>query len=268
MTNNKTVSKKKESNVIPFDIASVEADAGLGMQNITTEDLALPFLRILTAEKAEEHDAKGGDIYNSVTQEVFSKTVGIKVVPCIYQRRYIEWAPRDSEEAGAPINFYTPAQKASGEMPKTERRLDPDGKEDYTDYIVGSENYLENTAHHYVIMLKDDGRIEPGLITMAKTAKKKSEKWNSMMTSRLEKGKKGHFNPPSFYYVYHLTTEKAAKGNYTWNTWNITLDGKVESADTYNHCKIFAESVEKGQVTANHEREEIPVEKDAGEAPF
>jgi hypothetical protein len=159
-------------------------------------------------------------------------------------------------------------KKPPARCPKTERRLDPDGKEDYTDYIVGSENYLENTAHHYVIMLKDDGRIEPGLITMAKTAKKKSEKWNSMMTSRLEKGKKGHFNPPSFYYVYHLTTEKAAKGNYTWNTWNITLDGKVESADTYNHCKIFAESVEKGQVTANHEREEIPVEKDAGEAPF
>jgi hypothetical protein len=52
MTNNKTVSKKKESNVIPFDIASVEADAGLGLQNITTEDLALPFLRILTAEKS------------------------------------------------------------------------------------------------------------------------------------------------------------------------------------------------------------------------
>ena len=46
MTNNKTVSKKKESNVIPFDIAGLEADAGLGLQNVTQEDLALPFLKI------------------------------------------------------------------------------------------------------------------------------------------------------------------------------------------------------------------------------
>ena len=268
MTDNKTVSKKAESNVIPFDIANMEADAGLGLENITREDLALPFLRMLTAEKAEEHDAKGGDIINSVTGEIFSKAEGIKVIPCVYPRRYIEWADRDSEDGGAPINFYTPAQKASGEMPKTERRLDKDGKEDYTDWIVGSDNYLENTAHHYVIMVRENGRIEPGLITMAKTAMKKSQAWNSMMTSRLEKGQKGHFNPPSFSYVYHLTTEKATKGIYTWNTWKVTLDGKVDSMDTYNHCKLFAESVEKGKVTANHEQEEIVVQKDAGDSPF
>jgi len=266
MTDNKTVSTKNESNVIPFDVASLEADAGLGLQNITSEDLALPFLRILTAEKAEAHEgAKGGDIINSVTQEVFDKTVGIKLAPCVYHRRYIEWAPRDTEEGGVPLNFYTPAQKASGEMPKTERRVDPDGKEDFTDYIVGSENYLENTAHHYVIMIREDGRIEPGLITMAKTALKKSQAWNSMMTSRLEKGQN---NPPSFAYVYHLTTEKASKGNYTWNTWKITLDGKMESTDTYNHCKIFAKSVEEGQVTVNHEQDEVAVEKGTGKAPF
>ena len=90
MTDNKTVSKKAESNVIPFDIANMEADAGLGLENITREDLALPFLRMLTAEKAEEHDAKGGDIINSVTGEIFSKAEGIKVIPCVYTRRYIE----------------------------------------------------------------------------------------------------------------------------------------------------------------------------------
>jgi len=269
MTDNKSVSTKDESNVIPFDVASLEADAGLGLQNITSEDLALPFLRILTAENAEAHEgAKGGDIINSVTQEIFDKTVGIKVIPCVYHRRYIEWADRESEDGGAPLNFYTPAQKASGEMPKTERRMGEDGKEDYTDWIVGSENYLENTAHHYVIMIREGGRIEPGLITMAKTALKKSQAWNSMMTSRLEKGQNGHFNPPSFSYVYHLTSEKATKGNYTWNTWKVTLGGKVESADTYKHCKTFAKSVEEGQVTVNHERDEAAVEKGTGQAPF
>ena len=79
MTDNKTLSKKKESNVIPFDIAGLEADAGLGLQNVTQEDLALPFLKILTAEAAETcgGEARGGDIYNTVTQEVFKGDVGV-----------------------------------------------------------------------------------------------------------------------------------------------------------------------------------------------
>jgi len=276
MTNNKTVSKKKESNVIPFDIASLEADAGLGLQEVTQEDLALPFLKILTAEAAETvgGEARGADIFNSVTQEVFKGDVGIRVIPCLYQRRYIEWAPQGTQ--GAPLNIYTPKDKADKTMPKTEQR----GKDDRTDYIVGSENYLENTAHHYVVVVDDDGRMETGLITMKKTALKKSKGWNSMMNSRIEMGKEGPFIAPSFRYRYHLTTEKAKNDKGQWNTWKIILDGPVLNFDEkgnledpkdleiYNFCKAFAGSILEGSVIVKHESDEVPVEKDAGEAPF
>ena len=276
MTNNKTVSKKKESNVIPFDIASLEADAGLGLQEVTQEDLALPFLKILTAEAAETvgGEARGADIFNSVTQEVFKGDVGIRVIPCLYQRRYIEWAPQGTQ--GAPLNIYTPKDKADKTMPKTEQR----GKDDRTDYIVGSENYLENTAHHYVVVVDDDGRMETGLITMKKTALKKSKGWNSMMNSRIEMGKEGPFIAPSFRYRYHLTTEKAKNDKGQWNTWKITPDGPVLNFDEkgnledpkdleiYNFCKAFAESIEEGSVIVKHESDEVAAEKDAGEAPF
>ena len=263
MTDNKTLSKKKESNVIPFDIAGLEADAGLGLQNVTQEDLALPFLKILTAEDAETvgGEARGGDIYNTVTLEVFKGDVGIKVVPCVYQRRYVEWAPEGTQ--GAPLNIYTPQDKTAGKMPKTEQRGD-----DRTDYIVGSENYIENTAQHYVVVVDDEGRMETGLITMKKTGLKKSKAWNSMMQSRVEMGKEGPFIPPAFAYVYNLTTEKQKNDKGQWNTWKITLDGKVPSADIYNFCKAFAKSIEDNNVIVKHENDEVTVEKDAGDSPF
>lgn len=275
MTDNKSVSKKNESNVIPFDIASLEADAGLGLQNITQEDLALPFLKILTAESAETigGEARGGDIYNSVTQEVFKGDVGVKVIPCLYQRRYIEWAPQGTQ--GAPLNIYTPKDKADKTMPTTEQRGD-----DRTDFIVGSENYIENTAHHFVVLIDDNGRMETGLITMKKTGLKKSKGWNSMMNSRIEMGKKGPFIAPSFRYRYHLTTEKAKNDKGQWNTWKILLDGPVLNFDEkgnledpkgleiYNFCKAFAESIVEGSVIVKHESDEVAAEKGTGEAPF
>ena len=114
----------------------------------------------------------------------------------------------------------------------------------------------------------DDGRLETGLITMKKTGLKKSKAWNSMMQSRVEMGKKAPFIPPSFAYVYHLTTEKQKNDKGQWNTWKITLDGKVKSAEIYNFCKAFAGSIEEGSVIVKHESDEVAAEKDAGEAPF
>ena len=101
----KNIDKKNETNVIPFDIAEMEADSGLGLGQIKDEDLALPFIKI-----SDGNDAPKGAIFNDITGEVLSGTDGILVVPCYYQRRYVEWAPKESKEAGsgAPINIFTP----------------------------------------------------------------------------------------------------------------------------------------------------------------
>jgi hypothetical protein len=60
--------------------------------------------------------ARKGDIYNTVTGDVFKGKEGLKVIPCAYQRRFIEWSPRGVGN-GAPVNMYTPDDK----LPKTER---------------------------------------------------------------------------------------------------------------------------------------------------
>ena len=103
----KEVSKKNDSNVIQLDASIFEADAGKGLENVGQEDLALPFIKILSGLDPvldDLEEARKGDIYNTVTNQIYKGKEGIKVVPCTYQRRFIEWAPRGSG-TGAPFKY-------------------------------------------------------------------------------------------------------------------------------------------------------------------
>jgi hypothetical protein len=90
------------------DSSMFEADAHDGMENITSDDVALPFLKVLAqlSPELETIDgAKAGMIYNTVTGDLYDGQKGIMVVPCHYERKYIEWHPRGSGN-GAPANIY------------------------------------------------------------------------------------------------------------------------------------------------------------------
>jgi len=188
----KAVAKAGKNEVAAFDAAMFEADAGRGMENMGQEDLALPFLKVLSGNDPvldENEEARKGDIYNTVTGALFKGKAGIRVVPCAYQRRFIQWAPRGSG-SGAPVAIYEP----SDERPKTERSPD-----DNKDYVVGGDgDYIEETHQHFVVLLNEDGSHETALIAMKSTQLKKSRKWNSMMASRSMMGANGPFTPPRF----------------------------------------------------------------------
>ena len=100
----KTPAKKGNGSAVAVIDALFEADAGLGLENIGTEDLALPFLKVLSRQDPvlDDLDAKAGDIYNTVTNEVYSGKEGVRVIPCAFQKRFIQWAPRGSG-SGAPL---------------------------------------------------------------------------------------------------------------------------------------------------------------------
>ena len=121
-----------------------EADANQGAQNISQEDLALPFLKVLgqLSPEVNERDAKHvkgakpGKIINTVTNELFDE---IKIIPCHYKRQYIEWQDRGTS-TGAPVAIH---EASSDIISQTTR-----GK-DYKDRLPNG-NYLDNTAQHFV----------------------------------------------------------------------------------------------------------------------
>jgi hypothetical protein len=249
---------KKELAV--FDVSMFEADAGRGLENMNQEDLALPFLKVLSGNDPildENESARKGDIYNTVTGAIYKGKDGVNVIPCAYQRRFIQWAPRGSG-SGAPTAIY----EAKDNLPRTER-----SKDDNTDYLLdGSGEYIEETHQHFVLVLNEDGSVETALIAMKSTQLKKSRKWNSMMASRTMTGKNGAFTPPRFSHVYHLKTVMEENSKGSWHGWEMSVDDAVKDLDLYNRAKAFADSISAGDVVVKHAEDDNSATSD--DVPF
>jgi hypothetical protein len=254
------VAKTKKSDVVEFDPSMFEADAGEGVSNMGQDDLALPFLKILSGldPLLDELDhAKRGDLYNTVSGQVYKGKDGIRVIPCAYQRRYIQWAPRGSG-SGAPTAIYETQQ----ECPKVQR-----SKDDNKDYVVGGDGeYIEETHQHFVLILNEDGSVETALIAMKSTALKKSRKWNSMMSSITMQGKNGPFTPPRYSQVYLMKTVQEENSKGSWHNWEMTREGPVSDGAVYSRAKDFYNSINSGDVIVKHQDDSAPTQ--SNDVPF
>ena len=90
------VAKRNQGEVVAFDASSVlEEFAGEGLEEVTAEDLAIPFLRVLAQlspqvnkrDGAYVEGAEAGMIYNTVANEAYDGEKGILVIPCHYNRK-------------------------------------------------------------------------------------------------------------------------------------------------------------------------------------
>jgi hypothetical protein len=233
--------------------STFEDDAHAGFDGMNQDDFALPFLRLLTNVSPEVGEVEGampGMIYNTVSGELYDGKKGILVVPTVYTRVYIEWAPRGSG-SGAPIATYP---STSDILSKTHR--EPGENKDYLD----NGNYIENTANHYVLVLDDNGVPNPALIVMKSTQLKKSRKWNTMAMSVKLQGKNGLYTPPIYSQIYRLTTVQESNDKGKWFGWEIERVGTIEDASVYQAAKQFALSVNAGDVKVKHQDEASAVE--------
>ena len=239
------VATKKEGALATFDM---EADAAQGAQNISQEDLALPFLKILGQLSPEVNKRDGkyvegaepGKIINTVTNQLYDK---VSVIPCHYKRQYVEWQDRGTS-TGAPVAIH---DADSDIISQTTR-----GK-DYKDRLPNG-NYLENTANHFVLI--DGENPETALISMKSTQLKVSRKWNSMMMGIKMQGKNGLFTPPTYSHIYNLSTVQMSNDKGTWFGWDVSKAGPIANKDMYDMAKNFAISVGKGEVEAKPETQE------------
>ena len=240
------VAEKKEG---ALAVNLFEADAQQGSQNISQEDLALPFLKVLGQLSPEVNKRDGkyvegaepGKILNSVTKELFDE---ISVVPCHYNRQYVEWQDRGAGSISAPVAIH----EVGSDIISTTKR-----DASFKDRLPNG-NYLENTANHFVLQL--GASPTTALISMKSTQLKVSRNWNSMMMGLKLQGKNGLFTPPTYSHIYKLKTVQLSNDKGTWFGWDVSKIGPVEDAGIYNMAKNFATSVGKGEIQANHGSEE------------
>ena len=230
-------------------------DAAKGFENMTQEDMALPFVRILgqlspqvTEGDAKHIDgAKPGMIYNTVTSDCFDCMVGIKVIPCYYKKDFPEWSDR-GDGPGAPVAVHLP----NSPVIQT-------GKRDGSKIRLPNGNYLEETASYYVLIQNKAGGMSPALITMKSTQLNVSKKWNSMMkTIQIADGKGGFAIPPMHGVVYNLASVLQKNDKGSWYGWSVTQDRIMGQEDKtlYLTAKDFNTSVAKGNVQTKADVEE------------
>ena len=225
-----------------------ETDADKGTQNITQEDLALPFLKVLMPLSPEVNKKDGkyvegsgpGMIFNSVTKELYDGAKGINVLPCHYLKQYVEWQDRGMS-TGAPVAIH----KADSDIMSKVTR------DKFNKDRLANGNYIETTANHFVFLLGDSPST--ALISMKSTSLSVSRKWLTTMMGIKLQGEKGLFTPPTYSHIYNLKTVQMTNDKGTWFGWTYNKVGPVKDTAIYEMAKGFSEKISKGKVQAKPE---------------
>ena len=247
-------------------LSSLEEFAGAGAENITSKDVSLPFLKILTNNSPQVtqgdskfvSEARPGMVINSVLNKLYNGQDGFSVVPCFFKFEYVEWADRGTQNSVAPVNSY-PAD--SDIMSKTTRGDDRKDR-------LPNGNYIEPTHYHYVMMVdENDQPSETAVIVMKATQAKKSKKWNSMMLSQRRKGKSGFFQPPTWSQIYKLRTVLEKNSLGSWFGWEIEHEKDIPNKTLMDAAMAFYETCKKGNAKVNLS-EDQKQETGTADAPF
>jgi hypothetical protein len=241
---------KKEQAGLPADLANeMAADAGDGQQNVTTEDMAIPFIRILQkmSKQLSKRDgayiegASEGDIFNNVTGQIWEGDEGLVVIPCAFNFRVLEWTPlkdggglKGSYERGEALPAHT---------------VDEDGNR-----ITAEGTELVDTAENYVLLVAD-GQVEQAVLSMASSQLKASRKWNSLIGQQQIMTAQGPKPKPRYGTMYRLKTAGASNDSGDWSVWDIGIEGPVEDVNIYRAAKAFSQAVNTGDVQAKHVQE-------------
>lgn len=216
-----------------------EADAHAGFENVKTESLAPPILKLLQNGSAEAQKrnqnyvdgAEPGMFLNTVTKKLYDGSQGINVIPCHYKLEYQEWSDYGTG-SGRPEMIYP---DSSDIISKTTK--DSIGKD-----RLQNGNYILTVGQHFVIILDKTGS-ETAMISMSSSQGKISRKWNSMMMSITLDGKNGPYTPPSFSHIYNLSSIlNTGKGNQ-WYGYSVKKVGPVEDEAMYERAKKFYNSL-------------------------
>lgn len=241
------------------------ADAGAGMEGTTQDSFAIPFLSVLQANSPQvtQGDAKympearPGMLLNTVSGTLYDGQKGALFVPAAYRRAFLQWGPRQGENAG----FRGEHRPEEIEKMRAERRIVEMEGRLYAPLEDGSVNpkrspTFRDTRMHYGMLLSDDTQADfmPVLLSLTSTQIKKSKQLMSALTAvkvTLSDGRK--ITPPTFANVVRVTTVPESNDQGNWFGVRFTVEGQVANADLYQAAKEFHGNVLKGSVNVNHE---------------
>lgn len=260
------------------DMEELLRDSGAGVDSMGMDDVAVPYLYVLQTNSPQVNPdsdsyiegAKAGMFFNNVTNEIYDgRNEGLIVIPCAYERKYVEWVPRDS--GGGYVADHDIESGILSETTPNEKGIP----------CLASGNLIVETAYHYVYFKNPkDGQWDQIIIPMKSTFLKKSRRWNKTLMATLIPGTSAR--APRWLYPYTIKTVKESKGDQTWSNVDLTRMEEMVTAEQYRAAKAFAQLFESGAIVKAKETDTGTVaaepesnggasrvnEKDADEMPF
>lgn len=155
----------------------IKQGSGRGNEEVKSSDMVLPRLELIQALspiKDENPNAREGQLFNSVTQEIIGDSAFF--VPIYFRMEYLVW--QDNDAGGGFHGSYPTLDQA---MEKRDEVVAADPK------LAGKNTKgidlveVVDTPVHYGLRITPEGVCEQIVISMAKTKAKISRKWNAMI---------------------------------------------------------------------------------------
>ena len=220
-----------ESNVPA--ILDFSQDASQGFDEVKPEDFGIPIVRVLQKMSAavdEVDGAKAGDFYISSSDQLFSGSDGLQVVPSYYKRIWAIWTPRD---LGGGYQ---------GELAYNDP-IAMEAKE------VGNKRVLENgdelveTVQWYLTIMNEGINMRV-LFPMSSTQLRVSRKFISLSAGiKMKDGSGNLYTPPMFSHVYKINTVLESNTKGSWYSMNLSVLGPIQDPAVYQSAKEFYEMI-------------------------
>lgn len=230
---------------------------GRGFEEADADSYAIPFLVVLQklspACDSDSADyikgAKPGMFMNTVTKELFDE---VTIIPCVYQRRFNRWAPRDL--GGGFKGMVMPSLIAKLEAESVIAQND-EGRWFYAgpDGSVNEKkcDILTDTRMHFCMMENDD-KWEQVLIALSRTQLKHSRNWMSNMQ---------RLGGDMFDNAFTAKTKDEENDKGKWKGWVISFERGTDEGERATAI-AFYESVAAGKVEVKMEQERTAASSD------
>lgn len=233
---------KKQSGAMA---AYEEFEGPTGLEQVTARDLVIPRLTILQdlspqlKPKRAEYiaEAQVGDFCDTGTGDVFRDEM--EILPCMYARIYLEWAPRDSGR-GLVANHGTDPSILERCRPDEKRRM-----------VTKDGNYIAETATYYVLNLSAGNRRS--FIPLSSTQLKVARQWmTKIQYEKILRPDGTEFQAPIFYRVWTAKPVATNNNQGDWFLWSFTPGETVLERDPSKallaEAKDFQQQAARGLV--------------------
>jgi len=248
MTDEKNeIAEQSSTTISTFDDTLLSG--GTGLEETTTEDFAIPFIRVLQPMSPQLQKQNGsyvagassGDLFNTVTGEAYDGEKGIVIVPCAYNKKYIEWIPR--EKGGGLVN----ANHDISILSSCTR--DPETRK----YHTKEGNEIVETAQFFVLVLDGD-TAQQAVLAFTSTQLGVARKWLTMLRmARVQNSKGVSVEAPMFAYSYRLTSTVQSNDKGSWSAYSVNQSSATEMSIALM-ARDFMSAARSGDVAVKEEQ--------------